>query len=329
MTSTDRRRIPQVALRGGALLLTGLLLTGCTPPDDSSALAGAGAETIPAWGTEETLEVGSWNVDWFGDRGNGPADEERQARQLRAVIARAQVDLWALQEVVDERAFAELIAALPDYDGVLADDASVEGGKRWYEGFGDREQKVALLWRTGAAERVAARVILTGENHAFAGRPPLEVQLRLDPRGANIEAVVVILHAKASADEESRARRQRGAEALHRYLDATWPTTPVWVVGDFNDDIDTSIVPGAASPYRAFVEARDWSFPTASISHRGESSTVGYSDVIDHHLTSDEAGAWYETGSAEAWRVDRWIADYGSTTTDHYPVLTRYTLPGD
>lgn len=314
---------------GGCATLA--LLVGCSASDESPELLDARAPVpgaIPAWGSASTFEVGSWNVDWFGDSGNGPTDEPLQLRRLQEVLGSAEIDLWALQEVVDPGAFESLVGGLPGYEGLIADDPAVEGGPEWYSDFGDREQKLALVWRTAMVEVVAARVVLTGENYNFAGRPPFEVELRLDPAGARLPAVAILLHAKASADHASRTRREAGAEALHRYLDGAWPTTPVWVLGDFNDDIDTSIVSGAESPYRGFVEAGDWRFATAELSARSESSTVGHSEVIDHHLVSNEAAAWYEADSAEAWRVDRWIDDFGSTTTDHYPVLTRYTLPG-
>lgn len=315
---------------GPLLLVSALAFGACggfdvsadpPPPDDDPV-------EIPARGTAATFDVGTWNLDWFGDPGNGPPDEALQLHNLRDVIRGAALDLWAVQEVVDQGAFDALVAAVPGYAGLVADDPSVAGGPAWYRDFGDREQKVALIWRTEALAVESARVILTDDDFAFAGRPPLEVRVRLDPAGAALEAVVIVLHAKASNEGASRDRRQAASEALEGYLDVAWPTTPVWVLGDFNDDVDTSITAGAASPYANFVAARDWSFPTRALSMQGVASTVGYDDVIDHHLVSDEAGAWYETGSAEAFRVDQWIADYGSTTTDHYPVLTRYALPG-
>lgn len=312
-------------------LLPVVVLTACGGSDSPSELRPPGddaAVQIPARGAAATFDVATWNLDWFGDTGNGPADEALQLRNIRDVLAGAALDLWAVQEVVDQGAFDALVAAVPGHAGLVADDPSVEGGPEWYRDFGDREQKVALIWRTEALAVEGARIILTGEDHAFAGRPPLEVRVRLDPGGADIEAVVVVLHAKAADDAPSRSRRETASRALEAYLDATWPTLPVWVLGDFNDDVDTSITAGAGSPYANFVGSPDWSFPTAALSLQGLSSTVGYDDVIDHHLVSDEAGAWYEAGSAEAFRVDQWISDYGSTTTDHYPVLTRYALPG-
>ena len=297
-------------------------------PADSRLDERRAAFDIPTRGTAGTLDVGTWNLDWFGDTGNGPGDESAQRRNVRDVILGSAIDLWALQEVVDDGAFRALLDELPGYGGLLADDAGVGGGATWYEDFGDREQKVALIYRTDVVEVTSARVILTANNHAFAGRPPVEVEARLTVDGTSIDAVVILLHAKASPDQASWARRQTGAQALHRYLDATWPTMPVWVLGDFNDDVDRSISNGRPSPYENFVTAPDWAFPTQGLSRQGTSSTVHYADVIDHHLVSDEVLGGYVTGSVEAFRVDEWIPSYDSTTTDHYPVVARYRLPG-
>lgn len=323
------RRLPHRALLSRVQFCLGLALalpTGaCSDPDpagDGSAIP------IPARGEANTLDLGSWNIDWFGDPGNGPDDDELQRRNVRDVILGTDLDLWSLQEVVDQGAFRALLGELPGYSGLLADDPGVVGGRTWYEGFGDREQKVALLYRSEVIEVVAARVILSEDDFAFAGRPPVEVEVRVTIGGREIEAVVVLLHAKASSDEASWDRRRAGARALKAHLDATWPTVPVWVLGDFNDDIDVSITAGRPSPYADFVEARDWAFTTRALSQQGISSTVRFADAIDHHLVSDEALGGFVAGSVEAYRVDRWIPSYDSTTTDHYPVIASYRLPG-
>lgn len=283
---------------------------------------------VPARGDAATFDVATWNVEWFGDPGNGPSDEARQQRNVRDVVAGAALDLWALQEVVDEAAFDALVAAIPGYGGLLADDPSVEGGPEWYRDFGDREQKVALLYRTSVVSVLGARVILASEDFSFAGRPPLEVRVRITVDGVSMDGVVVVVHAKASDDEASWGRRAAASLALEAYLDATWPTAPVWVLGDFNDDVDTSITAGRPSPYDNFMGSPGWGFVTAALSQQGVSSTVGFPDVVDHHLVSDEVAGTYVTGSVEAFRVDRHIDDYATTTTDHYPVLARYALPG-
>ena len=69
------------------------------------------------------------------------------------------------------------------------------------------------------------------------------------------------------------------------------------------------------------------SFPTAELTATGATSILGYDDVIDHILASDEIMRWYEPGSALVYRVDEHIPDYRETTSDHLPVLVRFS-PG-
>lgn len=147
--------------------------------------------------------------------------------------------------------------------------------------------------------------------------------------GTTIDLVLIVLHAKAMRDASSYNRRKDASAALKSYLDGTYPEAMVMVVGDFNDDVDLSISSGKPSPYRNFVgESADYSFPTKALSDAGEDSTVSYRGVIDHHLVTDELAALYQAGSAEVYRVDQYIPNYGATTSDHYPTLARYSLDG-
>ena len=310
-------------LRSRAVLLA-LALAACggsTGPDEGIQ--------IPARGTATTFDVGTWNLEWFGDASNGPDDDEMQLRRVRDVLKGADLDLWGLEEVVSRSRFSSLVSALPGYAGLLANDPSVQDGASYYSDFGDLEQKVALIYKTSVVDVLGARVVLTSEDDAFAGRPPLEARVRVHVGASTVEGVVVVLHAKAGSDQSSWERRTAAAAALKAYLDATWPTTRVWIVGDFNDDVDSSISTGRASPYAAFVgDVARWSFPTAALSAAGISTIAGYGEAIDHQLVSNEVWAGYVSGSAEAYRVDAYIPEYAETTTDHYPVLARYQAGG-
>jgi endonuclease/exonuclease/phosphatase family metal-dependent hydrolase len=287
----------------------------------------AQAPIIPPQGTPATLDVGNWNVEWFGDASHGPANDALQLDNVRAVLAGADLDVWGLEEVVSARAFKSLLAALPGYDGMLANDPFVEDGPAYYSDFGNTEQKVALVYRTDDVTLDSARVILTDQDYAFAGRPPVAFHLSVSLDSAMEHLIVVVLHAKAGSDNASRDRRDQAAAALKAYLDTTWPTQRVLVIGDFNDDVDTSITAGQPSPYRYFVtDSADYAFPTETLSMAGDASTVSYSDVIDHQLDTNEAFADYVQGSAEVFRADRYIADYANTTSDHYPVIARYRV---
>src|SRR5262249_10447716 len=172
-----------------------------------------------------------------------------------------------------------------------------------------------------------ARGLLTANGFDFARRPPLQVTLRVTLNGATEDIVVIVLHAKCCSDSDSWTRRRNAANALKSYLDTDFPTQKVWVIGDFNDDLDTSITPQHASPYANFVnDAARYRFPTQALSNSGISSTTSFPDTIDHHLNSNEVYATYVPGSVEVYRVDQYIPNYATTTSDHYPVLSRYNF---
>lgn len=313
-----------------AVLLLVTVLVGCGGEESWEALetepslvTREDAVTIPGQGTATTLDFGCWNIEWFGSTGNGPTNESLQQANVRDVISGTDLDIWGVEEVVSATAFNTLKANLPGYAGVLSNDASVTSGSSYYS---SSEQKVGLLYKTSVASVLSSRLILTNYDYDFAGRPPLEVKLRVTLNGVTRDIVVIVLHAKAISDSASWQRRLNASNALKSYLDSTYPTTQVIVLGDFNDDVDTSITSGKASPYQNFVnDSLDYTFPTKALSDAKISSTASYPDTIDHHLVTNELKARYVAGSAKAYRVDAYISNYANTTSDHFPVLTRYT----
>lgn len=305
-----------------------LTMVSCVAEDYASEDSGDPAfkVTIPARGADDTLDIASWNIEFFGSTSNGPSNETLQRNNARDVIAGTDFDIWGLAEIVGTSQFNTLKSQLPGYAGFLANDPAVTSGSSFYSA---SEQKVGILFKSSVATLLGARIILTQNNTEFAGRPPLEVKLRVSMGGATEDIVVIVLHAKAFNDVASFERRQAASIALKSFIDSTYPTQKVIVIGDFNDDVDVSITPNRPSPYQNFVsDAADYAFPTAVLSAAGESSTVGFSDMIDHHLGTNDMVADFITGTAQVYRVDQFIASYGSTTSDHFPVLSRYDLGG-
>lgn len=290
-----------------------------------------GQQVVPAKGTDTTLDIASWNIEWFGDTGNGPTNESLQLQNVRDVIGGTDFDIWGVAEIVSSSQWNNLKSQLPGYAGLLANEPNVINGAQFYSDFNNTEQKVGILYKSAIATLLDARVILTANDTDFAGRPPLQVTLRVTLNGATEDIIVIILHAKCCTDSTSWQRRQNASNALKSYLDTNYPTQKVWVIGDFNDDVDTSITPGKVSPYANFVnDAARYKFPSKVLSDAGISSTTSFPDTIDHHLNSNEANATYLANSIEVYRVDQFIANYANTTSDHYPVLSRYTfgIPG-
>ncbi|WP_030457181.1 lamin tail domain-containing protein [Herbidospora cretacea] len=285
----------------------------------------ANAATVPSQGSTTQLDVGNWNIEWFGATGNGPTNEALQQQNVRDVMAGAGMDVWGLSEIVSTSAFNTLVAGMPGYTGVVANDPIVTNGAQYYSDFSNAEQKVALVWRSSMATLVSAKVILTGQNSNFAGRPPVEFTLRGTFDGVTRDLVFIVVHAKAGSDQAAWNLRNPASQALKSYLDSTYPTQNVFVIGDWNDDVDTSITSGKASPYANFVgDAARYTFPTRALSLAGVSSTAGYPDFIDHQLITNEVQAKYVAGSAKAFQPQAYIPNYASTTSDHYPVFSRY-----
>ncbi len=238
------------------------------------------------------------------------------------------MDLWSVQEVVDPAHFAALVASLPGYGGLLATDPVVTDGARYYSDFDGQEQKVGLIYKASVATVRSARVILGAQEREFAGRPPVEVELFVTVDGRQFELILILVHAKAGSGQPDWEQRNAAAALLKDYLDRTNPAGQVMVVGDFNDDVDVSITPPNPSPYKRFVDDSTAYFvPTKALTDAGKSSTVDFTEMIDHHLVTDELKGAYLPNSAEVFPADQYLASYRRTTSDHYPVLARY-LPG-
>ncbi len=281
---------------------------------------------VPAKGSATTLDVGSWNIEWFGSTGNGPTNETLQLNNVRDVVSGADLDIWGFEEVTSASHWASLKSQLPGYSGFLANESNVVSGSTYYAA---SEQKVGILYKSALASVQDARIILTASDTDFAGRPPLQVKLQVTLNGTTEEVVVIVVHPKCCSDATSWQRRVNASNALKSYLDVSFPSQKVWVIGDFNDDVDTSIYAGHASPYANFVnDSARYKFPTKALSDAGVASTTSFPDMVDHHLNSNEASALYLASSAEVYRVDAFIGSYGTTTSDHYPLLSRYSWGG-
>jgi endonuclease/exonuclease/phosphatase family metal-dependent hydrolase len=251
------------------------------------------------------ISVLTWNLDWFQDPTEGPSDDALQYAAVRDILAASDADVIALEEIASEPAFDRLLGDLPAYAGVLS-------GYDW-------KQKTALLWRAAQFELVSARAISGLDD---AGRPPLEVGLHEAQR--DLALLVVVIHAKAQADTESRAAREQLAQGLKAHLDAEHAAAPLIVLGDFNDRLDGSITEGAASPYRVFVEDdAHYSTPTLRLDAANtRESSYSWGATIDHIIVSDELAAHVDESSIDVRRQELLARypDFTTTVSDHFPV---------
>lgn len=274
-----------------------------------------------------SLTVGCWNIDWFADPPQpdggylGPRDNARQATNVLTVLrSKPEVDLWGIEEIIGTTEFTGVVSGLTGYAAVLATD--VPAGNFYYA---LAEQKVAVVYRTSKVTVLSAQLILTTSSYDFGGRPPLEVRLRVAGNGATRDLYVIVLHMKAYSDLGSYNRRLAAAASLKSYLDGTRVADNVMVVGDWNDDVDVSTSTPNPTPYANFVnDGTHFRFPTKELSDSNRRTTASSSATIDHQLFNAPLFSSYVVGSASV-SVPA-IASYASTTTDHYPVTTRYVF---
>lgn len=285
-----------------------------------------------------TLEVVNWNMEWFGDTDPtlGPINDDLQQQNAETVLKTVGADIYGLVEVVDEARLAAIVSHMPGYSYVICNYGSHVNPPDPTGGPLSGAQKEAFVYKTSMFSNIKTRPLInntntssTSYNNWSSGRYPFlftaDVTLNCVTKKVNF----VLIHAKAntSPTATSYARRQSAATELHDTLNTYFPNDNIIILGDFNDDLDQSITAGfTTTSYSAFTaDPANFFSPTLALSLAGKKSTVSYNDIIDHVVLSNEMQPFYMPATANILTdVASLIPNYGKTTTDHYPVFTRY-----
>jgi hypothetical protein len=298
----------------------------------SSVINTKGTSIDPA----TTLEVVNWNMEWFGSTGFGPANENLQEQNAKTVLQTIGADIYGLVEVVDENRLRNIVNQMPGYSYVICNYGSHVNPPDPTGGPLSEAQKEAFVYKTSIFKNVSVRPLINNTNTSSSsynnwasGRYPFLMSADVTLNCVTKKINFILIHAKAntSPTATSYARRQAAATELHDTLMAYFPNDNIIMLGDFNDDLDQSITAGfTTTSYSSFTtDAANFFSPTLSLSLAGKKSTVSYNDVIDHVMLSNEMQPFYMTGTANILTdVAALISNYGKTTTDHYPVFTRY-----
>ncbi|HTE11267.1 MAG TPA: lamin tail domain-containing protein, partial [Chitinophagaceae bacterium] len=298
-----------------------------------------------------TLEVVNWNMEWFStpdpQPGFGPTNKALQRQNAQTILSSIGADLYALVEVVDTAALGNIVrTSMPGYSYIICNYGShgnpFETGPTPPSPMGFL-QKEAFVYKTSVFSNIDTTSLLSmgvntaadlsnpNYNYWSSGRYPFMMTADVTLDGVTKTIRFVAIHAKANTAPTLPAydRRKSGAIALHDYLNTTYPNDNIVILGDFNDDLDSTITDGIAprlSSYKVFTDdvANFYSPTLVDLSLTGKKSTVAFSDVIDHVLVSNEMQPFFmKSSSAVLTDVSSLVTNYGSTTSDHYPVFTR------
>ncbi|MCP3062314.1 lamin tail domain-containing protein [Myxococcus sp. K38C18041901] len=302
-----------------------------TATDEAARTASRALTLTVTAPTPALLKLGQYNLTYFGSDTQGPPDAQ-QVEKARDVMLEVGANLWALVEMVDANDFQTLKSQLPRFRGFLSNDPTYVTGST--SPYGATTQKLGILYDSSLSFQ-SAELLRLGDLNDFANRPPLRVNFRTEIQGTMTPLTVIVVHMRAeSADPTGpRAARERASAALKTYLDQNLAGQHVFVVGDWNDDVDESITLDPSTqqpmptPYQNFVsDPEHYTFITRELSLDGEATSIGFENVVDHTLASAPLAARYVAGSAEVIHADEWVPDYLETLSDHRPVASSYAL---
>jgi len=286
-----------------------------------------------------TLEVVNWNLEWFGstDPSLGPTNDPLQEQNVRTILQNIGADIYGLVEVVDTARLGNIVRnSMPGYSYIICNYGSHVNPPDPTGGPVTEAQKEAFVFKTSIFSNITTRPLInnqnissTSYNNWSSGRYPFLMTADVTLNCVTKRVNFVLIHAKAntSPTATSYARREASANELHDTLMTYFLNDKVIILGDFNDDLDQSITAGfTITSYHAFTtDNANFFSPTLALSLAGRKSTVSFNDMIDHVMLTNDMQPYYMASSANVLTdVAGLVTNYASTTTDHYPVFTRY-----
>ncbi|MEZ5104543.1 MAG: T9SS type A sorting domain-containing protein [Draconibacterium sp.] len=295
-----------------------------------------------------TLDIVTWNIEWFGDEGNSPAGANADAIQkdsVKAVLSALDADIYAVEEVSDDALFAQMVSEMNGYNYVLSDYTS-------YPNDPGVKQKVGFVYKTSTVSVVKTMPLLASLHSYYggdgsplvnypggdvtrfyaSGRLPFMMVADVTINGITKQYNIIDIHARANSGTDAELRyemRKYDIGVLKDTLDAYYADANLILVGDYNDDVDVTvadITSTTVTSYETFVTDPDnYSVVTGVLSEEGFRSYVFETDMIDHIMLSNELFDEYIDGSARV-HYEFYDADYTETASDHFPVSARLQI---
>jgi len=270
---------------------------------------------LTAVGTDTTLDLATWNMEFFPLRLPGdydcphPIDDTRE-EAAAYLINLLKLDIIAVEEISDATGFQDLLDLLPGYEGILSPEVR-----------GCNYQRPGLIYRRDQVTIHGSHLIFTGDSYAFP-RSPLQVDLTISARGHAYDLHIIVVHLKASGDSESQDRRRSATAQLHTYLDqqaALDPDANYMIAGDWNDVLNE---PVSVSSFPAFLsDPSDYKFLDMSMAGNRAYASFGNS-LIDHLMVNHAACEDFADARVATLRLDNVVAGYNNLS-DHRPVMVQ------
>ncbi|NPD44120.1 MULTISPECIES: endonuclease/exonuclease/phosphatase family protein [unclassified Lentimicrobium] len=265
------------------------------------------------FGTDNTLDIVSWNIEWF------PKEGQTTINNVKGIVDALDAEIIAVQEVDSKTSFQQLINQLADYDGYYLNDDY---------------QSLAYLFKKSEVQVMDRYEIYTSSNYwSPFPRSPLIVKIKF----RNEIYYIINNHLKCCGDGnldpydtgDEEARRLRACNLLDDYIEGNLSNDKVIVLGDMNDEITDRSQDNVFTTFLS--KPSKYSFADMRIA---ESSSSGWSypdwpSHLDHILLTNELFEQVEQdgSSCEVIRLDDHFYggfnEYENKVSDHRPVGIR------
>ncbi|MDH5526486.1 MAG: trypsin-like peptidase domain-containing protein [Nitrospirota bacterium] len=270
-------------------------------------------------GSADFADLGFWNIEHFNR-----TVSNRRVSDVADICARLSMDAMGLTEVSTD-AMDRLIADMGQRGFAMGYELEDVQGSQEIAVLYDRETttvtkdpQIPARYQDKLAKKTAS-----GKS-AF---PRLPLFARCSVSGGNskeVKFLMIVVHLKAFGDAQSAARRKLAAEVLSEIIAdiREREDLPVVLGGDFNERINRDVLSSlTGSPDLFALTADDAS--TNAISYVGGS----HRSLIDHILVSNDVRMGDIQGDdAAIVRLDRSVADFANTVSDHVPVVFRMVM---
>lgn len=312
-------------------------------PRSTSDLVVTGAAITDAnFQDDNSLDIVTWNLEWFGHPSLGPTDNTLQMTNIQTVISTINADIYQFEEVSDSIGFKSMTSNLPGYSCKCSFEYSYSNSPP-VDPYG---QRLCFLYKDAVFSNVTATPLLsafkndttllpdypnTRTRFWASGRLPYMLTANVTINGVSRYMGFLGIHARANTSSndanEVYNMRKYDVEKLKSILDVSYPNLPFIMSGDFNDDLDETVafVATNTSTYDAYInDAARYNLFTLALSKAGAKSTTGFTDMIDHIIGSNEMSSSFLT--TRVGTPQTYITSYGTRTTDHYPVMAKFNL---
>jgi len=297
----------------------------------------------------ETFDVATYNLEFFasdikdGNSEYGPVDDALQVANVTKVIKSLNADVIGIEELSEEGVLDDVIADLPAGYKKLISQVYSYTIKPSSSTTPFPAQKVGFIYNSNTMELISSRVMfldlyqkavagttsLIDDDFWSSGRLPFMAVFNATINGVTKRVRVIDIHAKSGSAAADYNRRLFDVQVLRDSLNTYYPNDNIILVGDYNDDVDTSIKTGSPSSFQNFVnDIANFNALTYPISVKGAISFVSSSSFLDHIIISNELNDEYIPNSIAVEDARAYIANYASTTSDHLPVYARFAFAG-